>query len=142
MANILYAEDDQDCRELFAFVLRQQGHTIHEAINGAQAIQIIREEPLDLVILDTRMPMVTGYDAAHIMAKEAPNVPVAFFSAKGMYKEITEAFTCSQMVVDYLVKPVLPDQVVAWVAHLLQSCHTQGMNAVRQENMARELIAA
>ena len=76
MSNILYAEDDRDCRELFAFALRQYNHKVHEAINGAQAVQIVRDEFIDLVILDSRMPMVTGYDAARIIAKENPEIPV------------------------------------------------------------------
>ena len=70
MANILYAEDDRDCRELFAFALRQKDHKVHEAINGAQAVQIVREEAIDLALLDVRMPMVTGYDTARIIAQE------------------------------------------------------------------------
>ena len=40
MLTVLYAEDDRDCRELFAFVLRQQGYRVYEALNGAQAVQI------------------------------------------------------------------------------------------------------
>ncbi len=142
MLNILYAEDDQDCRELFSFVLQQRGHKIHEAVNGAQAVQIMREEAVDLVILDTRMPMMSGYDAAQIIAREQPQVPIAFFSAKGMHLEITQAFACSEHVVDYLVKPVLPNQLVIWVESTLQGCLNRGMADIREENMARELVAA
>jgi CheY-like chemotaxis protein len=140
MLNILYAEDDRDCRELFSYVLRQRGHRIHEAINGAQAIQIVREELIDLVILDTRMPMMTGYDAARLIADEAPGLPIAFFSAKGMHKEISLAFASSRMVIDYLVKPVMPNQIVDWVENILQECRVQGVATIRQENMARELV--
>ncbi len=141
MANILYAEDDRDCRELFAFALRQREHKVHEAINGAQAVQIVREEPIDLVILDVRMPMMTGYDAARMMAKEAPDIPVVFLSAKGMRREISTAFECGPMTVDYLVKPISPNHLVSRVEEILEACRVRGMAAVREENMARELIA-
>jgi CheY-like chemotaxis protein len=141
MANILYAEDDRDCRELFAFALRQKEHRVHEAINGAQAVQIVREEPIDLVILDARMPMMTGYDAARIIAREAPDLPVVFLSAKGMRREITMAFECGPMTVDYLVKPISPNQLVSRVEEILEACHVRGIAAVREENMARELVA-
>lgn len=140
MANILYAEDDRDCRELFAFALRQNSHRVHEAINGAQAVQIVREEPIDLVILDARMPMVTGYDAARMIAKESPEVPVVFLSARGMHREITLAFGCGSMVVDYLVKPISPQQLVDRVEGVIEACHIRGMASVREENMARELV--
>ena len=48
MPIILYAEDDRDTRELFAFVLRMSNFTVYEARNGAQAVQIVRDEPIDL----------------------------------------------------------------------------------------------
>jgi len=139
MANILYAEDDRDCRELFAFSLRQKEHRVHEAINGAQAVQIVREEPIDVAILDVRMPMMTGYDAARILSKEAPNLPVVFLSAKGMRREVGMAFECGPAVVDYLIKPITPQQLVNQVEHILENCRARGIEAVREENMAREL---
>jgi two-component system response regulator HydG len=140
MSNILYAEDDRHCRELFAFALRHQGHVVYEALNGAQAVQIIREEPIDLVILDIRMPMVTGYEAARFIADEKPGLPVIFLSAKGLRREITTAFECGPMVVDYLIKPISPDQLVAQVESIIEECRIRGLAAVRAENMTRELV--
>lgn len=141
MSNILYAEDDRDCRELFAFALRLKEHKVHEARNGAQAVQIVREEPIDLVLLDIRMPMMTGYDAARIIAREAPDIPVVFLSAKGMRREVTTAFECGPMVVDYLVKPLSPDELVDRVEDLLEACRVRGLDAVREENMMREPVS-
>lgn len=140
MANILYAEDDRDCRELFAFALRNQRHKVFEAINGAQAVQIVREEKIDLAILDARMPMVTGYDAARKIAVENPNLPVMFLSARGMRREVTLAFECSPMVVDYLLKPIAPQQLVENIETILEDCRKRGIASVREENMARELV--
>ena len=140
MANILYAEDDRDCRELFAYALRLKEHKVFEAINGAQAVQIVREEAIDLVLLDARMPMVTGYDAARIIAKEKPGVPVVFLSARGMRREVDLAYSSGPMVVNYLVKPISPMQLVGVVEHVIESCRIRGLDAVREENMARELV--
>jgi CheY-like chemotaxis protein len=139
MANILYAEDDRDCRELFAFSLRQKEHKVHEAINGAQAVQIVREEPIDVAILDVRMPMMTGYDAARIISQEEPDLPVVFLSAKGMRREVTMAYECGPVVVDYLIKPVSPQQLVDRIEDILEGCRVRGIATVRDENMAREL---
>ncbi len=141
MANILYAEDDRDCRELFAFALRHKDHKVHEAINGAQAVQIVREEPIDLAILDIRMPMVTGYDAARIIAKEGADIPIVFLSAKGMRREVSMAFDCGPMVVEYIVKPIAPGQLVDRIEYILRDCQVRGIEAVREENMTRELVA-
>ena len=142
MANILYAEDDRDCRELFAFALRCNNHKVHEAINGAQAVQIVREEDIDLVILDARMPMATGYDAARMIAKEKPNTPVVFLSARGMRREVTMAFDSGPLVVDYLIKPISPQQMVETIENIVESCRIRGIDSVREENMARELVPA
>ena len=140
MSNILYAEDDRDCRELFAFALRYKGHAVHEALNGAQAVQIVREESIDLAILDARMPMMTGYEAARIIAEEQPGIPVIFLSARGLRREINTAFESGPMVVDYLIKPISPDELVARVEAIITDCQIRGMQAVRAENMVRELV--
>ena len=141
MPTILYAEDDRDCRELFAYVLRQKEYQVYEAINGAQAVQIVRDEPIDLVILDVRMPMMTGYDAARMIGKDAPHIPIMFLSAKGLQREVQQAFDCGPMVVDYLVKPVTPDQLVWRVDEILRVARTRGLEAVRQQSLAREELA-
>ena len=141
MPTVLYAEDDRDCRELFAFVLRQNDYQVYEAINGAQAVQIVREEPIDLVILDVRMPMMTGYDAARLIGKEAPHVPIMFVSVKGLQREVQKAFDCSPMVVDYLMKPITPGQLVQRVDQILHVVRTHGLEAVRQESLTREELA-
>jgi CheY-like chemotaxis protein len=138
MPTILYAEDDRDCRELFAFSLRQHHYQVYEAVNGAQAVQIVRDEPIDLVILDVRMPMMTGYDAARMIRKEAPHIPIIFLSAKGLQHEVQKAFDCGPMVVDYLVKPVTPDELVRHVDQILHDTRVLGLQAVRQRSLARE----
>lgn len=138
MPTVLYAEDDRDCRELFAFMLRQHDYQVYEAINGAQAVQIVRDEPVDLVILDVRMPMMTGYDAARMIAEEAPHIPIMFLSAKGLQREVQMAFDCGPTVVDYLIKPVTPDQLVGRVDRILQDALVLGLEAVRQGSLARE----
>ena len=140
MSTILYAEDDRDARELFAFVLRMQNHTVYEARNGAQAVQIARDEPVDLVILDVRMPMMTGFDAARIIAREMPHIPVAFLSARGMSRDIQKGFACGEMVVDYIVKPISPDEFLARVNRVLVNVPTQGIDAIRAENLSQFVV--
>jgi CheY-like chemotaxis protein len=136
MPTILYAEDDRDCRELFAFVLRQKDYTVYEANNGAQAVQIVRDEPIDLVILDVRMPMMSGYDAARIISQESPKTPVVFLSAKGLAREVERGFDCGPMVVDFMVKPVSTDRLLDRVSEILFGCKTFGLDHVREESLA------
>jgi CheY-like chemotaxis protein len=119
-------------------MLRQHDYQVYEAINGAQAVQIVRDEPVDLVILDVRMPMMTGYDAARMIGEEAPHIPIMFLSAKGLQREVQMAFDCGPTVVDYLIKPVTPDQLVRRVDRILQDTPVLGLEAVRQGSLARE----
>jgi DNA-binding response OmpR family regulator len=52
------------------------------------------------------------------------------------------AFECGPMTVDYLIKPISPEQLVNRVESILEACRIRGMAAVREENMARELVVA
>ena len=137
MPTVLYAEDDRDCRELFSFVLRQEGFDVREARNGAQVVQLVRDEPIDLVLLDVRMPLMTGYDAATRLAEEAPHIPVMFLSAKGLSREVDKGFKCGPMVVDYLVKPISPAQLVSRIEEVLYGCKERGLEAIREESLAQ-----
>ena len=137
MPNILYAEDDRDVRELFAFVLREGGYHVFEAVNGAQAVQIVRDEVVDLVILDIRMPMMTGYGAARMIGKEYPDLPVMFLSVRSLPHEVEKAFGCGPMVVDYLVKPISPMRLVLRVDEVFQVVRRYGLDMARQESLAR-----
>ncbi len=137
MATILYAEDDRDCRELFAFVLRQKNYTVYEANNGAQAVQIAREEPVDLAILDVRMPMMTGYEAAHLIAQEHTRIPIIFLSVKSLSQEVGQGFQSGNMVVDYLVKPISIDYLAERVDEILQDCQIHGLDFAREKRLAQ-----
>ena len=134
MPTILYAEDDRDCRELFSFVLRQKDFTVYEANNGAQAVQLVREEPIDLVILDVRMPMMSGYDAARLIAQEAPNIPIIFLSAKGLNREVDKGFNSGFLVVDYLIKPVPSGVLVAHLKNLIRRARAEQVAIDTRQN--------
>jgi CheY-like chemotaxis protein len=85
MARILIAEDEPDIRELIAFTLSFAGHEVISGSNGEEAVQLARQNIPDLVILDVRMPRMTGYEACHQIKTDAclSHIPVIFLSAKG-----------------------------------------------------------
>jgi DNA-binding response OmpR family regulator len=141
MATILYAESDRDCRELFAYVLRSEGHRVLECVNGAQAVQVARDEPIDLVILEVRLPMMTGYDAARMIGREMPQLPILFLSARGLAHEVERGFDCGPRVVDYVIKPATPAQLVRRLEGILWTSGVYGPNMVRQESLARADLA-
>ena len=63
MAKILIAEDERDIRDLIAFTLRFAGFEVFVATNGEEAVQMAPQVNPDLVLMDVRMPRMTGYEA-------------------------------------------------------------------------------
>jgi DNA-binding response OmpR family regulator len=119
MARILVAEDERDIRELIGFTLRHHGHEVLSASNGEDALAIALRELPDLVLLDIRMPRLTGYDVCRRLRAEptTKNIPVAFLSAKGQDSEVQAGMDAG--ATDYILKPFAPDQLVNRVSLLL-----------------------
>jgi DNA-binding response OmpR family regulator len=119
MARILVAEDERDIRELIGFTLRHYGHEVLSASNGEDALAIALRELPDLVLLDIRMPRLTGYDVCRRLRAEptTKNIPVAFLSAKGQDSEVQAGMDAG--ATDYILKPFAPDQLVNRVSLLL-----------------------
>ena len=119
MAKILIAEDERDIRDLVAFTLRFAGHEVTAASNGEEAVQLAPKEKPDLILMDVRMPRMTGYDACRVM-KADPNlkdIPVVFLSAKGQESEIQTGLDVGAE--EYLLKPFAPDQLTDRVKAIL-----------------------
>jgi len=119
MARILIAEDEPDIRELVAFTLRFAGHEVTATSNGEEALKQASQIIPDIIIMDVRMPKMTGYDAcraikADVMLKD---IPVVFLSAKGQDAEIQTGLDVGAE--DYLLKPFAPDQLVERVKSIL-----------------------
>ena len=119
MAKILIAEDDPDIRELVAFTLRFAGHEVVTTSNGEEAVQLAGHEFPDLILMDIRMPRMTGYDACRVMKanSELKDIPVVFLSAKGQESEIQTGLEAGAE--EYLLKPFAPDQLTDRVRAIL-----------------------
>jgi len=120
VAKILVAEDEKDIRELIAFTLRYAGFDVEVAVNGIEALEKIGQEKPDLVILDVRMPRMTGYEVCRRL-KEDPqtrDIPVVFLSAKGQDMEVQEGYASGAE--EYIIKPFVPDDLVAQVQRILE----------------------
>lgn len=109
MAKILIAEDDQDIRELVIITLQFSGFEVTSAVDGAQAVEKAQEEEFDLILMDVRMPRMTGYEACrHLRRMEkTKDVPIVFLSAKGQEAEIKQGLDAG--ATQYILKPFAPD---------------------------------
>lgn len=119
MAKILIAEDERDIRELITFTLKYAGHEVLQATNGEEALHLARQSPPDLILMDVRMPKMTGYEACrHMKADDGlKDIPVVFLSAKGQDTEIQTGLEVG--ATDYILKPFAPDQLIKRVGEIL-----------------------
>ena len=119
MAKILIAEDERDIRDLVAFSLQFSGFQVVQAANGAEAVERAQAELPDLILMDVRMPRMTGYEACK-MLKTLPavrDIPVVFLSAKGQESEIQTGLQSGAE--EYILKPFAPDELVRQVTVVL-----------------------
>ena len=120
MVKILVAEDERDIRELIAFTLKFAGFEIVLASNGAEAVEKAPQVVPDLILMDVRMPRMTGYQACE-MLKENPltkDIPVVFLSAKGQESEIQEGLDVGAK--EYILMPFAPEVLTAQVQRILK----------------------
>jgi signal transduction histidine kinase len=104
-ATILIVDDYEENRELLVRRLRPQGHHLVTAENGRQALQMLREQPFDLVLLDIMMPEVNGYQVLKQMKADPMlrHLPVIVISAISEIESIVQCIALGAE--DYLPKP-------------------------------------
>jgi len=121
MVKILVAEDERDIRELIAFTLRFAGFEVELANNGAVAVEKAAEIVPDLILMDVRMPRMTGYQACAALKENSvtQDIPVVFLSAKGQESEIQEGLEVGAQ--EYILKPFAPESLTAQVKRILRN---------------------
>ena len=119
MAKILIAEDERDIRDLVAFTLRFAGYEVVVATNGEEAVQMAPQVNPDLILMDVRMPKMTGYEACKVMKAnpDIKDIPVVFLTARGQENEIQQGLDAGAE--EYLLKPFAPDQLTNRVKAIL-----------------------
>jgi len=116
---ILVAEDERDIRDLIVFTLQISGFDVVETPNGEEAVKKATELKPDLILMDVRMPKMTGYEACKMLKKQdvTKDIPVVFLSAKGQEAEINTGLEMG--AVEYFLKPFAPDELAARVNKIL-----------------------
>ncbi|NMC53026.1 MAG: response regulator [Chloroflexi bacterium] len=117
---ILIAEDEADIRALIEFTLKFAGFDVISARNGLEALEAAQAELPDLILLDVRMPQMTGYEACEAIKSDPDirHIPVVFLSAKGQEKEILAGLEAG--ATEYLLKPFAPDELARRITELLE----------------------
>ncbi len=113
--HILIVDDKPGNLRLLTRLLSERGHTVQTATTGPEALEIAQEHPFDLLLLDTMMPKMDGYEVCRRLKTmpQAANIPVIFLSALDKEEEKIEIFETGG--VDYITKPFKRQEIVARV---------------------------
>ena len=120
MATILIAEDERDIRDLIVFTLTYGKHEVVAVTNGEEVMESTRRENPDLILLDVRMPRMTGYEACRRLKADPTlrHIPVIFLSAKGQEAEVQTGLEAG--AAEYILKPFSPDQLNKRITEILK----------------------
>ena len=124
MTKILIAEDDQDIRELVVLTLQFSGFDVVSVEDGSLAVEQAKTQSFDLILMDVRMPRMTGYEACRRLKgmESTKNIPIIFLSAKGQETEIQTGLDAG--AADYILKPFAPDTLVNTINNVLSKTKT------------------
>jgi two-component system, chemotaxis family, chemotaxis protein CheY len=117
MAKVLLVDDAAFMRMRCAKVLNKLGHSVVEAENGLQALDVFDREKPELVLLDITMPEMDGIEALKAIKQRQPNAKVAMVSAMGQQDMVLEAIKSGAS--DFVLKPFDEDRLISAIEKLL-----------------------
>ena len=132
MAEILVCDDDKDIVEAIEIYLTQEGHHILKAYDGEQAIRVLKNNPVDLLIIDVMMPKLDGIRAT-LKIREKNALPIIILSAKS--EDADKILGLNVAADDYVTKPFNPLELVARVKSQLRRYTQLGAAAEKRGNI-------
>ena len=117
MANILIVEDEKAMQDIIAEYMQKGGHTCFTADDGIDALAILKNSPMDLIILDIMMPHLDGFSVCR-SAREMSDSPIILLTAKSTEDDKLKGYDCGAD--DYMTKPFSPRILLAKADALLR----------------------
>ncbi len=109
MKRVLVVDDEQDILDLLSELLHRWGFEAETARNGREALEKFKDQHVDLVVTDLKMPEMDGLELLRQLREENPRVPVLMLTG---YPTIDTAIQAIQEgAYDYLIKPINPDEL-------------------------------
>ncbi len=117
---ILIADDDPDIRDILKLTLSEENYETIEAKDGQEALELIRSKPLDLVLLDYKMPKMDGRQVCNLVKKDLllQHLPVIMVTGKGEVSDKINGLDSGAD--DYVVKPFEPKELLARIRMVLR----------------------
>lgn len=117
MANLLIVEDEKNMQGIIADFMRRGGHTCFTADDGVDALMMLKNTPMDLMILDLMMPHLDGFSVCKV-AREMSGLPIIILTARGSEEDELKGYGLGAD--DYMTKPFSPRVLLATVNALLR----------------------
>ena len=132
MSKILVCDDDKEIVEAIEIYLTQEGYEVVKAYDGQEALKVLKETPIDLLVIDVMMPRLDGIRAT-LKIREENNIPIIILSAKS--EDADKILGLNVGADDYVTKPFNPLELVARVKSQLRRYTSLG-STVKNENEA------
>jgi len=132
MYNILICDDEKDIVSALKIYLSSEGYNTYTAYTGKEALQVIKNTDIHLVLLDIMMPEMDGLEAM-VKIRELNNIPIILLTAKG--EDTDKILGLNIGADDYITKPFNPVEVLARVKSQLRRYMQLGGGAVKKNNL-------
>jgi DNA-binding response OmpR family regulator len=109
-SNILVVDDEAVARQSLTDILRLEGYNVAAVPNGQAAIEHVRANPVDLMVVDLRMPGIGGLEVVQVVNQVSPETEVILLTAYGSTDTAIQALRLR--IHDYLLKPASPAQIL------------------------------
>jgi nitrogen regulation protein NR(I) len=119
MGHILIVDDDPQLRQSFEKLLYAEGHRVRTAATGETALEMVRSEVPDLVIMDVRLPGMSGLETFRAMHEAEPKLPVIIMTAYGTTETAIEATKLGAF--EYVLKPFDIPDILSLIAQALDA---------------------
>lgn len=128
---ILLVDDETEITNLLEIYLKNEGYRLLKASDGAEALELLSENEVDLIILDVMMPRMDGIEAC-MKIREEKHMPIIMLSAKS--QEIDKITGLSIGADDYVIKPFSPLEMLARVKSQLRRYRQLNSHLAKNEN--------
>ena len=118
MFNILVVEDDKNLRKLITTFLQRNKYNTYEATNGEEALNVLDQSYIDLIVSDIMMPKMDGYELIKSLREAKYDVPILIITAKSEIEDKKEGFLLGAD--DYMVKPIDIEEMLLRIQVLLR----------------------
>ena len=136
---ILICDDNETVHQILQIYLQQAGFQVLSAYDGTTALEMVRQKPIDLVILDIMMPKMFGTEVCRRIRKTS-NIPIIILSSKVSEEDRIAGLELGAD--DYVTKPFSPKEVVTRVKTVLRRTSAQIENTVLQVGKLRVNLKA